>query len=253
EKLVLEERFSVRAAIRKVVDDYDRIFQLVESENLRQRAGDFRDVATRLKRNVAAMNEEAPPPKPPPAGRYVLAARKLTVNDLFQIDNERVEGIVAEEGGISSHAGILARSMGIPTITGIRDLPGKLRDNSFVIVDGSAGELHVDPDERLRAEYEEASRTRPPLAFNRQVEREHATRDGVQVRLLGACGNLAEVNLAAAYGMAGIGLYRTELMFLVGDRLPSEDMLVHHYRDVVRQPHGRPVAFRLLDIASHVN
>src|SRR5690606_5077827 len=82
EKLVLEERFSVRAAIRKVVDDYDRIFQLVESENLRQRAGDFRDVATRLKRNVAAMNEEAPPPKPPPAGRYVLAARKLTVNDL---------------------------------------------------------------------------------------------------------------------------------------------------------------------------
>ena len=156
EKLVVKERFSVRAAIRKVADDYDRIFQLVENEYLRQRAGDFRDVAMRLIRNLDPQAARAQAPQP--QGRYVLATRRLSVNDLFKIDNTQVEGIVTEEGSVNSHAAILARSMGIPTITGIGDLPGKLVDGTNVIVDAGAGEIHVNPDERLCAEFAEAAR-----------------------------------------------------------------------------------------------
>jgi phosphoenolpyruvate-protein phosphotransferase len=250
EKLVMQERFSVRAAIRRVADDYDRIFQLVENDYLRQRAGDFRDVATRILRNLDSV-QGAVQRAERPTGRYVLAARKLTVNDLFHLDNSQVEGIVAEEGGISSHAGILARSMGIPTITGIKGLREKLEDNEFVIIDAGAGELHVDPDQRLRAEYEEiVARMGRVVAAAPPGDLAHATRDGVAVQMLASCGNATEVSLARSFGMAGIGLYRTELMFMVGKQLPSEDLLMHHYREVLRHPDVLPVAFRLLDVAA---
>ncbi len=247
EKLVVKERFSVRAAIRKVADDYDRIFQLVENEYLRQRAGDFRDVAMRLIRNLDPQAARAQAPQP--QGRYVLATRRLSVNDLFKIDNTQVEGIVTEEGSVNSHAAILARSMGIPTITGIGDLPGKLVDGTNVIVDAGAGEIHVNPDERLCAEFAEAARRlREAQASRPAPDQQHETRDGTAVRLLAACGNLAEASMARSYGMDGIGLYRTELLFLVEKRLPSEDALVHHYREVVHDA-GKPAWLRLLDVA----
>ncbi|MCA8943415.1 MAG: phosphoenolpyruvate--protein phosphotransferase [Planctomycetes bacterium] len=249
EKLVMNERYSVRAAIRKIVDDYDRIFQLVEDDYLRQRAGDFRDVATRVLRNLASPNGTGGETAQP-ADHYILAARKLTVNDLFKLDHDHVGGIVAEEGGISSHAGILARSMGIPTITGIRDLVGKVQNRDFVIIDAGTGEFHVDPDERLRAEYERAaSKVRSTSSTKAVKNRPHATRDGAAIRIYASCGSTSEVELAELYGMDGIGLYRTELMFLVDSRLPSEDMLTHHYAEVAkRQGKDRPVAFRLLDV-----
>ena len=250
EKLVVQERLSVRGSIQKVVAQYERIFQLVENDYLRQRAGDFRDVAMRVSRNLQDGEVELPA-VPQPTGRYVLAARQLTTTDMFSLDNEHVEGIVAEQGGISSHAAILARSMGIPTITGIRDLPSKIENGDFLILDGSTGEVFVDPDERLRHEYEaSAQRLRAAQMAAPKQDRRHETRDGVAVSLYASCGNVGEVNLARTFGMDGIGLFRTELLFLVEKRLPSEDMLVHQYKEVARQPSGQQVNFRLLDVGA---
>ena len=108
---------------------------------------------------------------------------------MFNLDNEQVEGIVAEEGGISSHAGILARSMGIPTITGIRDLPGKLENGDLLILDAGSGEMHVNPDERLLTEYtQSAERWRQSKIQVPTGDQQHATRDGTAVQLLGSCG-----------------------------------------------------------------
>ena len=134
--MVMEERLAVRSSIHKIVQSYDRIFQLVENDFLRKHAADLRDVATRVLRNLDDGADTEEPDRP--QGPYVLAAKKLSTADMFNLDNERVEGIVAEEGGISSHAAILARSMGIPTITGIRDLPVKLQNGTFVILDAGS-------------------------------------------------------------------------------------------------------------------
>jgi phosphotransferase system enzyme I (PtsI) len=250
ERLVREEQFSLRAAIRKVVADYERIFQLVENEYLRQRAGDFRDVATRVLRNL----EERAVPEPlasAPGEAYVLAARQLTTVDMFSLDDELVAGIVAEEGGISSHAAILARSMGIPTVTGIRDLPGKLVDGDFIVVDGSSGEVVVNPDPAARADYERAAARHREAARTPLADEERAVlRDGTEIRIHAACGNLGEVDLARTLGMDGVGLYRTELMFLLERKVPDEADLVEHYREVVRQPGAGPVHFRLLDVGT---
>lgn len=248
EKQVMHERLAVRAAINKVISDYDRIFALVENDHLRKRAGDFRDVGTRVLRNVEEA-ERAVQDDPPPPGRYILAAARLTTIDMFDLDDDDVEGIVAEEGGISSHAAILARSMGIPTITGINDLPSKLENGVFVVLDATIGEMVVDPDEamiekyRTAAEQFEAQRLVAP-----GEDREHATRDGTEVRILASCGSQGEVGLARTYEMDGIGVFRTELSFLSDTEVPNEDSLVKQYRDVVRQPGEQPVYFRLLDV-----
>ena len=250
ETLVMEERLSVRSSIHRVVASYDRIFQLVENDFLRRRAGDLRDVATRVLRNLDDGEADREPDRP--EGRYILAAKKLSTSDMFNLANERVEGIVAEEGGISAHASILARSMGIPTITGIRDLPDKLQNGTFVILDAGSGELHINPDVRLREEYERSSVETRGLEMP-EKDRPHATRDGVEIKLLASCGSSGEASLSRTMGMDGIGLYRTELLFLVADRMPTEDMLAHQYGEVLHGSKGRPVNFRLLDVSSRTH
>ncbi|MCA8955009.1 MAG: phosphoenolpyruvate--protein phosphotransferase [Planctomycetes bacterium] len=247
ETMVMDERLSVRSGIHKVVQSYDRIVQLVENDYLRQRAGDLRDVATRVLRNLDDGAAAAAPDLP--QGGYVLAAKKLTTTDMFGLDSERVEGIVAEEGGMSSHAAILARSMGIPTITGIRDLPSLVQNGTFVIVDGATGQLHVNPDERLRAEYQRTAEQTRGIEMP-AGDRVHETRDGVAVRLMAACGSVGEATLARTMAMDGIGVYRTELSFLTAGAVPSEDNLVQQYREVLHGSKGHPVTFRLLDVSS---
>jgi phosphotransferase system enzyme I (PtsI) len=248
ESQVMQERLSVREAVQTIFAKYDRIFQLVESEMLRRRASDLRDVATRLLRNLEDGDVRG---VAVPAGPYILAASKLTTADMFNLDNEKVEGIVAEEGGMSSHAAILARGMGIPTVTGIRDLPRLLRDGDLVVLDATAGELVTAPDDRTLAEATAAAQrwkaskaeTPAPADLTR-----HETRDGTPIRLLGSCGSAGEADLVRTFGMAGIGVHRTELQFLVDKAPPSEETLVSSYREVIQSQQGRPVSFRLLDV-----
>ena len=250
ESQVMQERLSVREAVQTIFAKYDRIFQLVESEVLRRRASDLRDVATRLLRNLDAETVRgvvAPP------GPYILAASKLTTADMFNLDNEKVEGIVAEEGGMSSHAAILARGMGIPTVTGIRDLPRLLRDGDLVVLDATAGELVTAPDDRTLAEATAGAQrwkmNKAAAPAPAELTR-HETRDGTPIRLLGSCGSAGEADLVRTFGMEGIGVHRTELQFLVEKAQPSEDSLVSSYRHVIQSQHGRPVCFRLLDVMS---
>ncbi len=249
EQQIVQERLGVRPAVRTVFGKYDRIFQLVESEILRRRASDLRDVSTRLLRNLedAGTKERSSVP----TGRYLLAARKLTTADMFNLQSEGVDGIVAEEGGMSSHAAILARSMGIPTITGIRDLPRLLREGSVVVVDANTGELRIDLTEADLGQFTEraqgwkAQRQQAP-----DVDHRHETRDGTAIELLGSCGSGGEAEMARTFGLAGVGVFRTELAFLAERRRPTEDELTVQYRQVVEGQQGRAVNFRLLDVAA---
>lgn len=250
EAQVLKERLPVREAVQLVFAKYDRIFQLVENDLLRRRASDLRDVATRLQRHLEIEAVRGPAA---PTGPYILAASKLTTADMFNLDNEKVEGIVAEEGGMSSHAAILARGMGIPTVTGIRDLPRLLRDGDPVVLDATSGELVTTPSERELADATIAAQrwkvSRAAAPTEAEVAR-HQTRCGTPVRLLGSCGSPGEADLVRTFGMEGIGVYRTELQFLSGAARPSEESLVASYRQVVEAQNGRSLAFRLLDVSA---
>jgi phosphotransferase system enzyme I (PtsI) len=250
ESQVIQERFSSREAVQLVFAKYDRIFTLVESDLLRRRASDLRDVATRLLRNLEA---DAIRGGDAPSGPYILAARKLTTADMFNLDNEKVEGIVAEEGGMSSHAAILARGMGIPTLTGIRDMTKLLRDGDLIVLDATKGEMVTTPSDMMLAEATTSSqrwRESQEAAAQPRESINHQTRDGTAIRILGSCGSLGEADLVNTFGMEGIGVYRTELMFLADGEEPTEDALVENYRGVIAAQNGNPVSFRLLDVAA---
>ncbi len=248
EQQIVQERLSVRAAVKTVYAKYDRIFQLVENEILRRRASDLRDVATRVLRNLAGGETSA---RTAPTGRYILAARKLTTADMFNLQAEGVDGIVAEEGGMSSHAAILARGMGIPTVTGIRGLPRVLREGSVVVVDADRAELRVDATEEELGQFAEraqAWKSHPKQAP--EVATRHETRDGTEIEILGSCGSLGESEMSRTFGLGGIGVFRTELAFLADRRRPTEDELVAQYQQVLEAHRGKPVNFRLLDVAA---
>ena len=251
ENLILNEQMRLEAAITKVISDFDRIFRLVQNETLRQSAVDLRDVAIRVLRNLEKRVGDAEGDSGP--DEYILVARELSIVDMFNLANERVQGIATEGGGLTSHAAILARSMGIPTITNISGLLEKAEEGDFVILDAAEGVLRINPGEVVRKQYaqvgeeREEEQTGDELPDWAQVER--VTRDGEEIGFYAACGNLPEVEQAASFGMSRVGLYRTELLFLVEKDPPSRESLVRHYSSVVKKSRG-PICFRLLSVDS---
>lgn len=259
ENLILNEQLALEAAIAKVIADFDRIFRLVQNETLRERAVDLRDVGLRVLRQLeqdppesAASAEpsegggdgedEAPPE---PATDYVLVAKELSIVDMFNVSGDHVRAILTVDGSLTSHAAVLARSMRIPTITGVEGLLEEVREGDFVIVDATEGIVRVNPDERVRDQYRSERDAEPHMYIGGGVPTA-TTQDGERVELFATCGNLPEVEQAVTSGLRAIGLYRTELLFVVDRNPPTREALVQHYAAVVEEARGTPVTFRLL-------
>lgn len=252
EKQILEHGLRLDAAVSKVVSDFERIFKLVESERLRQGAVDLRDVGIRVLRNL----EVDEVPHTPRREHYILVARELSIVDMFHLDGEHVAGIVVEEGGLAGHAAVFARSMGIPTLIGVAGLLDAVQDGDSLLLDAGEGLVRVRPDEQLLAQYRASV---PSAAEDAAFEGLAAltldnlpTAGGAEVRLVATCGNLPEVAQAARAGVAEIGLYRTEHLFVADSHLPSLDSLRAHYEAVFAQARGARVTFRLLSVDSAV-
>jgi phosphoenolpyruvate-protein phosphotransferase len=250
ENLILNEQMSLEGAIAKVILDFDRIFRLVENEVLRERAVDLRDVGIRVLRNLE--RSEQAEPDPVEQSDYILVARELSIVDMFNLHGEHVLGILTEAGSLTSHAAILARSMRIPTLTGIEGLRDAIGEDDFVIVDATEGVVRARPDEVVRAQYRQAREEQraTTTALPDWAGVPTRTADDQEVVVSATCGNLPEVERAVTLEMKGIGLYRTELLFLIDRALPSLDSLVAHYRSVLEEAAPRPVTFRLLDADS---
>ncbi len=254
ENLILNEQMALEAAIGKVVADFDRIFRLVQSETLRERAVDLRDVGIRVLRNLER-ESAAQKSAPEPGGEYVLAARELSIVDMFNLANEHVLGIVTEEGGLTSHAAILARSMRIPTLIGVTGLLDAVREGDFAIVDATEGIVRLNPDELVRAQYGRERREAEAQQSAEQgvpawARRAARTQDGTTIEITASGGNLPEIDQAAGLGLATVGLYRTELLYLLEREQPSLETLTAHYASVVEHARGGSVTFRLLHVDS---
>ncbi|MFT5049568.1 MAG: phosphoenolpyruvate-protein phosphotransferase [Chlamydiales bacterium] len=258
ENLILNEQMCLEGAIAKVILDFDRIFRLVQSETLRERAVDLRDVGIRVLRNLEG--GEGPEERPQrPKGDYILVAGELSIVDMFSVDNQHVLGILTEGGSLTSHGAILARSMRIPTLTGVEGLLDEVREGDFLIVDGTEGVVRVRPDEFVREQY--SSGTDPDDSEGAEGAAGEApewadfpghTRGGESIQIAATCGTLPEVERSALLGMAGVGLYRTELLYLIDREPPSIEALSAHYKSVIKRAEGGSVTFRLLDADSNL-
>ncbi|KRB28963.1 peptidase [Mesorhizobium sp. Root695] len=239
---------TAEAAVEKVQSDMRARMLHMTDPYLRERMSDFDDLANRLLRQLMGRGPEdiaASLPKD-----AIIVARSMGAAELLDYPRDKMRGLVLEDGAATSHVVIVARAMGIPVAGQMKGAVSMAENGDAIIVDGEEGVIHLRPQPDLEAAYAEKVRFR---ARRQEVYRElrkkpSMTRDGVQVDLLMNAGLAVDLPQLAEAGAAGIGLFRTELQFMVASTFPRAEAQEKLYRDVLEAARGKPVTFRTIDI-----
>lgn len=236
-----------QGALSSVISENAQQFAMMEDPYLRERASDVRDIGRRV---LAYLQEGDGPRTIELPDNAILVADELSPAILGEVPQDKLAGLISVKGSGNSHAAILARSMGIPTIMGIVDLPYRHLHERQVILDGFAGRLYVDPSEELVSAYQDIVKEQQEVAAGLAQLKElpAVTTDGERVPLWVNTGLLADVERSLERGAEGIGLYRTEIPFMVRDFFPSEQEQLEIYRRQLEAFAPRPVTMRTLDI-----
>ncbi len=247
EELVRSELVNVEWAVARVVERFENMVSAIDDPYLRERSTDIRDAGRRLLGKLLFVDGEVTPRLEEPA---VVVASHLVPSLTLRLDRDLLLGFASEHGGVTSHAAILARSLGVPAVSGLRDITERVVDGQTLVIDGFEGVVIVDPAPDQLAQYRSRAQ-----AFHLQLETaiEHAgeptlTRDGVHIQVLANVGGPEELELARRYEADGIGLYRTEVDYLAAASPPSEDALAQEYARAVQLFPETGVTFRALDI-----
>ena len=241
---LIEAGDSPPAAVLKTAKHYIDMFAQNENTYVREKAQDLKDLTLRLLWNLTSRQEARSLWRD-----RIVIARDLFPSDLLQMSSEGVSGLVVTSGGTTSHIAILARSLQIPLV--IVDAPQLLAlpERTRILLDADRGNVFVDPAPKLVADFEATIRARKSLESDQgSMQPTSVTRDGCRIRLLANINLLSDVKIARDFAAEGIGLYRTELPFIVRSAFPSEDEQFGVYRKLVEGMPGRPVTFRTLDI-----
>ncbi len=233
-------------ALRAVIEEHAKVFSNMEDAYLRERAEDIRDLGARVLLRLRA-DERGAPDYP---AATVLVGAELSAADILQVPRERLVGIISGRGSANSHVAILARALGVPAVMGVDGLSAGKLEGKELIVDGYRGRLYVDPGVALKREYLRLEREEQELVADLQGLRDQppVTRDGRHVGLYVNTALISDVEPALRSGTEGVGLYRSEIPFLVRDGFPSEDEQFKNYRQILKAFHPRPVVMRTLDI-----
>lgn len=241
------EKINAEWALRRVVSDLKNMFSKMTDPYFRERSADIVHVSDRIMRNLAGkeqVNIKAIDK------RVILVAADLSPAETSQIQLERIKGFVTESGGVTSHTGIIARTLQIPAVLGINDATGIIRNDEIIVLDGTDGTLIINPSDYTLVEYEERKTRyeRQKALISRASRLAACTKDGVCVQVMGNIELPEEVFLVKDQGGSGIGLYRTEFQYMSRSGFPGEDELFDKYRDVVEIMAPHPVTIRTLDI-----
>ena len=242
----IEKGNWAQGALREVVTEHVRQFSMMDDPYLRERATDIKD----LGRRVLAYLQEAGPAELDYPEETILIADELTPAMLGEVPSDKLVGLVSVHGSSNSHAAILARSMGIPTIMGAVDLPLTRIDGRELVLDGYSGRVYVQPGEELLKAYRDILRGEQEEETELQAIKDlpAETTDGYQIPLWVNTGLIADVARSLDRGAEGIGLYRTEVPFMIREFFPSEQEQAQTYRKQLEAFYPRPVTMRTLDI-----
>jgi len=242
-------RVSARWAINEVVSDYDRRFAAMDQTYMRERGGDLHDVHMRLQR---LLRGETVGQRKMPKGPLVVVAHSLGPSDAVELARRGVVGLASDGGGRTSHTAILAQALGVPAVAGLRDMSQQARAGDPICLDGSSGEVVLLP---TKSERSRAQRRRRAwvVSEERAIEEAHDlpvyTRDGTEIVLRANIEFPGEAETALRFGAQGVGLYRSEFLFLThSPDLPSEKDHYETYCAVARNVAPHPAVIRTLDL-----
>jgi len=241
-------RVSARWALKEVVADLIRRFDAVDDAYIRERGGELADVHERLQRLLCG---DMARPTHLPDGPLIVVAHAVGPSDAVALARKGAVGLATDAGGRTSHTAILAQALSVPAVVGLHDISQKVHSGEPIIVDGDRGEVHLDP---TPADLEEAgARHQAWVAWEQAAVsaagRTAVTRDGVELTLRANIEFPGEVDLALRYGASGIGLYRSEFLFLThSPNLPSEEEHYRTYREIAEKVAPHPAVLRTLDL-----
>lgn len=244
---IKNQRLAAESAVNEVASMFIDMFENMENEYMKERAADIRDVSKRLLARLLGVVFTSP------AGiteEVVIIAEDLTPSDTAQLNRKYVQGFTTDIGGRTSHSAIMARSMEIPAVVGTKGVTKTVKTGTPVILDGVEGTVIVDPTEEMissyeqkRAEFEAQQQELQKLTGERTV-----TKNGNHVELAANIGSPDDLDTVLSNGAEGIGLYRTEFLYMGREALPSEEEQLEAYKVVLEKMEGKPVVIRTLDI-----
>jgi phosphotransferase system enzyme I (PtsP) len=235
-----------QGALSQVMIEHIRHFERMEHSYLQERAVDVKDLGTRV---LAYLQESDQEERVYPDGT-ILVAEELTASSLGEVPRHKLAGLISVRGSGNSHVAILARAMGIPTVMGAVDLPYTRLQDRELIIDGYNGTVHLNPPPELKQRFQHVLDQDKALSRDLEALRDEpcVTLDGRRMPLWVNTGLMADVTRSLEQGAEGVGLYRTEVPFLLRDRFPSEEEQRQIYRNQLEAFAPRPVTMRTLDI-----
>ena len=234
------------SALKAVIEEHAAIFEAMEDPYFQARGEDIRNIGLRLLKFLLEPDADQVSYDQP----TILAGNVVGVSDIAQVPQGKLVGIICQQGSALSHTAILASALGVPAVMGVGELPLRKLAGKSAIIDGYQGRVHIQPSTALRAEFTRLARQ--DSEFDRSLEKlkelPAETTDGYRVGLHVNTGLLSDISPGLERGAEGIGLYRTEIPFIVHDSFPTEDEQYRVYRKVLSEFHPRPVTMRTLDI-----
>lgn len=233
-------------ALRETIGEHVRVFESMEDSYMRERASDIRDLGRRILTHIQSDRPAIGTAYP----MTVLVGEEISVGQLAEIPHESLAGIVSVSGSSSSHVAILAQAMGVPAVMGVEDMPVGRLEGQAIIADGYRGDVFVNPSELVREEFlrlqtQESKLTEVLQHVSRQPS---VTPDGVNIPLYLNIGLVSGIENEVQANGDGVGLYRTEIPFLMQDRFPGEEFQLRTYRKALEAFAPRPVTLRTLDV-----
>lgn len=244
---IRSNKANAAAAAGKIIDQQVQMLSEIDDEYLKERAGDIRDIGNRLLKNILGMhivdlgdiNEEA-----------ILVAYDLTPSETAQLNLEKVLGFITDIGGRTSHTSIMARSLELPAIVGTNNVTEKVNSGDYLILDAVNNAVYVNPTQdqidALKAQQAQLAEEKAELAKLKDLPA--LTLDGHRVDVVANIGTIRDCEGADRNGAEGVGLYRTEFLFMDRDSLPSEEEQFQAYKEVVEAMNGRIVVLRTMDV-----
>ena len=245
----LMEKVNVEVAVDKVIDRLTALFDGMESPQFRARTADFRDIGNRLLHILTGGGEETIPDLPEGS---IVVTEEILPSLITQLERKGIRGLILERGGQTAHAIILARSLGIPALIQVQTATMRIQTGDQLIVDAVAGRVLVNPSALIVQEYDKLTEDLKAHrhALEEIIKLPTVTLDGVKIRLCINAGKVADTLAVDALNADGIGLYRTEFVFMVQDRFPSEEEQYQMYLAAAEHVKPREMVIRVLDLGS---
>jgi len=244
---IVEDRMTAAAALHRLLGEYSTVFAKTNDDYLKERLNDVRDVVVRLSGHLSKvqhLNESDF------EGPLIVVTNELLPSQAVMLADLNVRGIVTQSGSETSHAAIISRSRGVPAVSGINGILKKVKNGDTIVVDGRDGHVEINPTTETLTAFRKLEREffdlKDQLAENR--DQTALTADKVELKLEANINGLADAISAAAMGATGVGLYRTEYLYLTHSDVPAEDEQYECYRDIIANSPNHNVTIRTLDI-----